>query len=87
MLTFVAHPALSVYYRPNGNPALGHVQAASLTLFASVANARPSPDFPPGWVIMTVNKRRVLMIAEDSGVRDANSGCISTRTATNFVAK
>lgn len=72
--------ALTIYYRPNRKAAAGHPQNASLALFASVANGKPSPDFPRGWAV-TFEDGVAVIVEESSGISDGRRSCLTRAMA------
>ena len=57
---------LSLYYRPNGDPAQGHIQQTDLAGIAGAA-AGGMPDFPPGWIVL-VRDGATVDFREESGI-------------------
>jgi hypothetical protein len=79
------HVGLTIYYRPNGDPAAGHPQSANLATLASIANGKPSPDFPPGWAV-TVKRGAAVLVDESSGIYGgASLGCIADAATRRFI--
>jgi hypothetical protein len=79
------HVGLTIYYRPNGDPVAGHPQSANLTTLASIANGKPSPDFPPGWAV-TVKHGVALLVEESSGLYgDPSLGCVASAVTRRFI--
>jgi hypothetical protein len=77
---------LTIYYRPNGDPATGHPQSANLTTLASIANGKPSPDFPPGWAV-TVKHGVAVLVEEASGIYgDPSLGCVASAATRRFIS-
>ncbi len=77
------HVELTIYFRPNGDPAAGHPQVADLATFASIANGKPSADFPREWAIV-VNHGVAVFVDEGSGIH-GDPSCITTDVTRRFI--
>lgn len=77
------HAALTIYFRPGGDPAAGHSQTANIGTFASIVNGKPSPDFPRGWAI-TVSHGVAVLVEEGSGL-DGGPSCLTSAATRHFI--